>query len=433
MQKTRRTLATPFGIPAHLLPWAVWGLAALFYFYEMILQVSPGVMVPELMRAFQVNAAALGNLAAFYFYAYAGMQIPVGVLIDRYGPRRLLTAAISVCALGCLIFGSAMALPYAEAGRFLIGLGSAFAAVGCMKLAASWFPVERFGLLTGMMVTVGMSGAVFGETPLALLVGKIDWRPSMILLGCIGIALSATIWIIIRDHRQHTSASIAHAATSQPSMGQGLRAVMRSKQTWLASIYGGLMFAPTSAFGALWGVPFLMQAYALSRPAAAGIISMLFIGWVVGSPVSGWFSDYIGKRRPPMFIGSVGALLSMIAIIYVPHLPLWLMNTLLFSFGFFSSGFLPAFSIVREINSSRTSATALGFINMLNMVGGAVLQPFIGLILDLFWTGSMADGARSYSVENFHIALAVLPIAMAISLLILPFVKETYCQPADIE
>ena len=412
--------------------WLVWGLTAAFYFYEYFLQVSPGVMVPDLMRSFKVDATHLGNLAAFYFYTYAPMQILVGLLLDRYGPRRLITFATGVCALGSLLFGTAHVLGIAEIGRSLIGLGSAFAAVGCLKIAANWFPMERFALLTGLMVMVGMTGAAFGEIPLAVLVDNIGWRASMMILTGVGAMLTIAIWQVVRDRPPEIKETERHElhTTTIREMLNGLLQIIRSKQSWLVATYGGLMFAPTSTFGSLWGVPFLMEAAHISRPRAAGLVTFVFIGWMVGSPVGGWVSDRIRLRRPPMIAGSLGALLSILGVIYIPDLSPNILAVLLFSFGFFSGGFLPAFSIVKEINPPRNSATALGFINFLNMIGGLVALPVVGYFLDMRWSGKIVDGVHMYSIANYHFALVCLPIMIALSLGILPFIKETYCKPS---
>lgn len=410
---------------AAILPWVMWGLAAAFYLYENCLQVSPGVMVPELMRTFAVDAAALGNLAAFYFYSYASMQIPVGVLLDRYGPRRLLLLATSVCVMGSALFGIALSLKTAGIGRLLIGFGSAFAVVSCMKLATNWFPAKRFALLTGLTVTIGLLGSILGETPLALMVTSIGWRQCMLILAGIGAVLFVLIWLIMRD-KPKDAANDYSTTSDNNRLFQGLGAVLKSKRNWITATYGGLMFAPTSIFGALWGVPFLMEAYHLERPVAAGIISMLFWGWVFGSPLLGLLSDYIGRRKPTLWIASIGGLITLTSIIYIPNLPSLTLSILLFAFGFCSSGFLPSFSIMREINSNAANATALGFMNMLNMVGGALGQPFVGLMLDQFWTGTMVDGVRMYSLHGYHIALALLPIMIGISLFIIPFTPETF-------
>ena len=416
--------------PAHtsLRAWLMWILAALFYFYENLVQVSPSVMTTELMRDFTIDATHLGYLGALYLTAYAGMQIPVGILVDRYGVRRLLSIASLVCGLGCILFASAKLFSMACIGRIMIGIGSAFAVVCCSKIAATWFPLGRFALLTGLMITVGFLGPVSSEKLLPILIANLDWRQSLLFLGGIGTGLAILVWLIIRDRSVAISVSQTNHATGFFS---GLKAVLRSKQTWLASIYGSLMYTPTLVFGGLWGIAFLKQADSLSDATAGSVMAMLFFGWIVGSPFGGWVSDRIGRRKVPMIVGAIGALITSIVIIYISNLPAWTLEILLFLFGFFSSGFLTAFSIVREINPPETSGTAIGFINTLNMVGGAAAQPFVGYLLDLHWHNQMENGVRIYSVENFHFALMAMPISIGIALILLPFIKETYCRVSD--
>jgi len=421
---TKRSSAT-------LNAWIIWSLAALFYAYDCFLQVSPSVMVPNLMHAFHVNAATLGNLSALYFYAYASLQIPAGVVLDTFGPRWLLTGAAAICATGALIFSMAGTLGIAQIGRLLIGMGAAFAVIGTFKLGATWFSLEKFAFITGLTVMTGMLGSVTAGAPLALLVEDVGWRHSMMLLAIIGFCISCLIWFIVRDHPdsidKYPKNTSKHRAR-QSSILTSLLFIFKQKQSWLTALYGGLMFGPTSAFAALWGVPFLMTKYGLSRPIAAGAVSMVFVGWVVGSPLWGFISDNIKRRKPTMYLSSLGGLVMMLTIIYLP-ISLTIIYVILFLFGLFSSGFLPAFSIIREINPPDTNATALGFMNMLNMVGGAALQPLIGWILDRYWAGGMIKHARLYSPHAFHLALATLPLVIFLSLCLIPFIKETYCKP----
>ncbi len=409
------------------LGWLYWILGALFYCYEYFLQVSPSVMVPDLMRSFHIGGAALGNLTAFYFYAYASMQVPAGILLDRLGPRRLLTIAVLFCAVGAVIFGNAHSFPVGCLGRFLIGLGSAFAAIGTLHIAATWLPLNRFALLTGVLLTMGMMGAIGAQAPLSIMVQHFGWRHAMLFFGVTGIGLSVLIYSVVRDREMPGLKS----KSQQLGIAQGLGLVIKNTQTWLTSMYGALMFLPTIAFGSLWGVPFLMQFYGISRTHAASLVSLLFIGWAIGAPLWGWFSDRIGRRKTPLYIGSIGTLISLSAVLYVPFEYDVISLPLLFLFGFFSSAFLPAFSIVREINPIQTNATALGFLNMLNMSGAAIAPPFIGWLLDSNWQGAMHNGARIYDIHNFHLALMALPICVGISLFILPFIKETYCRRVE--
>lgn len=402
----------------------MWSIAAIFYCYEFLLQVSSSVMVPNLMQDFKIDGLALGNLISVYFYAYALMQIPAGILLDKLGPRRLLSLATLICAIGTLIFATAHQLDVAIFGRICIGLGSAFAAIGCMHIAAMWMPINRFALLTGITLTLGSLGAVLGQAPMSLLINTFGWRDTLILFGIIGIFLAAAILLIIKDR----SLGQFDFESRIKQLFAGIYGVLKSSQSWLIAIYAGLMYAPTTVLGALWGVSFLISAYDIKRSQAALVISFLFIGWAFGAPLWGWLSDRMGRRKPPMVIGGVGALASLCLLIYSPHHSLVIETILLTCFGLFSSSFLPGFSVIRENNPKHANATSLGFMNMLNMLGGAIAQPIIGHFLDLHWHGKMENGARIYSLTNYHFALIALPICIIIALVILFFVKETFCQ-----
>lgn len=408
------------------IPWLMWGLGTLFYFYENFLQTSVSVIVNDLMRELKINASQMGSLSAFTLYPYAIMQIPVGILIDRYGPRRLLTIATITCALGAILFGAANTFALAAAGRALIGFGSAFAAVSCMQIAASWFSLTRFALLTGAMLTIGMLGSFVAQGPLATLIPILGWRHTIMGVGVFGVVLALIIYMIMQD--RHIFENLKSHKIIGPGFFSGLLHIMKNKQLWIISIYGGLMFLPVPGFAGLWGVTFLMQHYSLDRMSAAFIVSMIFIGFSVGAPLLGWLSDRLERRKFPMYLGTIGSLLAIYSILYASHLPLSMITLLFFIFGFCISGFLPVFSVARETNPPETNATALGFVNTLNTLGGAATQLIIGILLDLRWNGVMENGARFYSTADYHFALSILPIAIAISLIFLFFVKETHCK-----
>lgn len=411
-----------------LKPWIVWGLGCIFYFYESLLQVSPSVMSHELMRDFLVTSQTLGVLAGIYFYSYALMQLPAGLLLDYFGPKRLLVIATLICGLSTIAFGSTDNFWLACIARMMIGLGSAFAAVGTMKLAANWFPAERFALLTGIMVTIGMLGAIGGEAPLALLIDNYNWRIALIIMGVIGIVLAVLLFVIARDvpkgdpyHSKYVKQG------NDEGLFSGLKKLLRHKQMWLTATYGGLMFMWTPVFCGLWGVPFLMAKLNIDKTIAANYISLVFVGWAVSSPLWGVFSNRIGRRKPPMYIGTIGALFCSLMILYAPVSHSFI-ETLLFLFGVFSAGFLPAFAVAREICNNRQVATGLSFMNMMNMIGIALAQPLIGFMLDQFWSGQLVDNVRIYSLQAYQQSLLIMPIGIFIALIILPKMQETYCQ-----
>jgi MFS family permease len=373
-----------------------WLSCAVFFFYAWVLRVAPSVMVEELMRDFAVGAGVLGHLSAAYFYGYAGMQIPVGLMIDRFGPRRLTTIAAGICALGCVLFAFAATLTTATAGRFLIGASAAFSLVSAMAVAGQWFKPNRFALLSGVAMAFGMMGGVFGQAPLRLAIEASDWRFANLLLAGGGAALAIACWLTVRDRWRGTG-GIGHAFT-------GLASVVTHRQTLLIAIAGLGTSAPLLGFAALWGVPFLETTYGLSRASAAATTSVLFIGWAVGGPLIGWISDRFGRRRPPLMVSLVLQTAGFVALVYVPDLPGIAITALCFLIGFFGGGQITCFALVRDNHPAKLSGTAIGFLNGAVTGAGALFQPLVGLLLDLAWSGAMAHGARVYDASAFRTA-----------------------------
>ena len=404
------------------LPWIIWLLGAFFYFYENLLQVSPSVMVQDLMRALTIDAGGLGLLAGAFFCGYAPIQIPAGVMADHFNVRLLLGSAIAFCVVGCLLFVSSHGIYQAALGRLLIGIGSGFAAICSMKLATLLFPAKKFPFLVGLMVTCGMTGSIMGGGPLAVVVDSIGWRNALYALATLGIILGIfVVWLV--QEKKHTTAETKRPQKNHHVL-HGLIQVLSCRDSWAIAGYGGLMFAPTSIFGGLWGVPFVMQAYQLDKPAAASIVSLLFLGWVIGGPLTGLIAGQFEKKRPTLFFGSLGALTCMASILYIPHQPLFVLSLTVFCFGLFSSCFLPSFSIMKEIHDTAYSGAALGFMNTANMVGGLIGLPLVGFLLNRMCDGTMLDGVKDYTTSNYAMSLSLLPLMMLVSIGLLYFVDE---------
>ena len=397
-------------------------------FYKYAIEVSPSVMTSTLMSTFHIDGVALGNLAACYFYAYLLLQIPAGVLLDRIGPRKITTIAIIVCAAGSLIFAKADTLWVAGVGRFLTGAGAAFAAVNCLKLTANWFASRQFAFMAGLMMTVAMLGAVGGQAPLARFIRAMDWRYAMEFIGIAGLVLAVLFWLIVRDVSPEKKEE-KHIAPQRFSLKFSLKQILKNRQAWWLSVYSGFAFAPIMIFGGLWGVSFISEAFQLSSDLSAQIGSLIFVGFAVGAPFFGWFSDWIGKRVIVMFWGTFAALFAISAAIYLPGLSVGSLSILLFIFGFSISSFLLCFTMIREINAPILAATAVGFMNAFDALFGAFSDPLTGKFLDLCWTGTIVDGARVFSASAYQMAFLTLPIYLIISLITLVRVKETYCKP----
>jgi len=403
--------------PPRLLPLLGWLVGALFFFYAWILRVSPSVMVEDLMRDFAVGGAVLGNLSALYFYGYAGMQIPVGLLLDRFGPRRLMTAAAGLVAVTCLLFASSQGLVGASATRFLIGVGCAFSLVGAMAVAGQWFPRERFALLGGLAMMFGMAGGVFGQAPLRMAVDASGWRTTMVSVGLMGFVLMAAAWFLVRDRRRG-SGGVGAAL-------HGLRRVAGNRETWLNAIAGLGATGPLLAFAGLWGVPYLQAVYGVDRVTAGAVTSVTFIGWGVGAPLIGWLSDRLGNRRKPFIAGLTLSASSLFTVLYVPGIPLWAVGVLCFGIGFGGSAQIVGFALVREHNPPQYSGTAIGMVNALVTGAGALFQPMVGILLDANWDGVLLDGARVYAIDAYKEAFSVLVVGCMVGIFCAIAVRES--------
>lgn len=416
-----RAAALPGEDAPRLLPLFGWLTAAMFFLYAWVMRVAPSVMVEELMRDFAVGAAVLGNLSAAYFYGYAGMQIPVGLLLDRFGPRRLIALSALACAGGCVLFATGGTLATVTAGRFLIGASAAFSLVGSMAVAGQWFPASRFAILSGIAMALGMAGGVCGQAPLRLVVEATDWRTANLLLAAGGLALAGAAGATVRD-KWRGKGGVGNALA-------GLGKVIRLPQTWLIALAGLGTSAPLLGFAGLWGVPFLETAYALPRTLAASLTSAIFIGWGIGAPLFGWFSDRIGRRKAPLVAGLALETLALAAVIYLPGLSVVQLATLCFLVGLLGSAQIVCFALARENHRLELSGTAIGLVNGMVTGAGALFQPLVGFLLDLAWTGEVLQGAPAYDLSAYRFALSSLIVCGVAGLLFLAAVRETYCRP----
>lgn len=410
--------------------WLICGLAAIFYCYEYLLRIAPSAMVPELMSTFGVSAAAIGLLSTYYFLAYTPMQFPVGVLMDKYGPRRVLTLAILSCAIGMALMGLSASFEIALAGRFLIGFGSAFAFVGVLKLATLWLPADRFAFIAGLTTTLGMIGAMFGQNILKSMVILSGWESTIIYFGLIGFVLVPVIWFIVRDtpnKKSQKEQAIHETKLSYRELYQDIIKLFKNRQIWINGLIGGLIILPTTIFAELWGAPFLKLNYGFTEQSAILATSMIFLGWAVGSPLMGFLSDHIKRRRAPLIWGALVGMLIFSVILYSSNLPDYIVFGLLFLFGFISSVEVIVFAVARESSPESVAGTAVAMTNFLVVCAGP-FQWVVGKLLDSLWDGAVVAGQPLYTIDNYHIALLLCPVSMGLAFILGFALKETHCQ-----
>ena len=409
--------------------WLVWAVGGASFAYAFLQRVSPSVMVEDLMRDFAVSGAILGNLSAIYFYVYAGLQIPVGVALDNWGPRRMLTAAAVVAATGSVLLASADTLSIAYLGRLLVGVGCGVGFVGSLKIATHWFPPNRFAFVAGMSMLAGMAGGVIGQAPMAALVEAVGWRNALLVAGALAVALAAASWFIVRDRPP----GVGGDAETVPrrNVFADLKQVVARPQNWIVAFFGAAMSAPMLAYGGLWGVPHLMQTYGLDRPAAAGSASVLMLGWAAGAPLSGWISDRLGRRRLPMAVAAAISLVCWLVLLYVPGIPLSVAWVLLFAIGASSAGMVISYAVARESSPVKVSGAVTGFVNTATVGSGALMQPLVGWLLDISWDGTLVDGVRLYAAAAYDVALITMPACAAASFVSVWLIRETFCRPLE--
>lgn len=415
--------------------WLVWSIAALFYLTGFYQRVSPAVMTSELMRDFHLGAGSLGSLSAYYFYFYVAMQIPVGVLIDSWGARKLLFWGSLSAAAGTFLFGSTTDFALACAGRAIVGGATAAGWLVLLKLATHWFPARRFAMLSGLGLFFGNLGALVAQVPLRLLIEHFGWRG--VVLGSAGVLLGVwvLVWAVVRNDpsdaglESHAPAALrGRDERSLRALATGFRKVFGYRNTWFIFFAQGGIVGPILAFTGLWGTPFLKVRYALAPADAAAVCSVMIVCWAVASPIAGALSDRIGRRKP-IYLG--GAFLSAggwTAMFYA-HVPLPLFVAVAAVTSFASGAVVLGFAYAKESVPVQFLGTISGAINIGNMIGPMLLQPGIGQMLEKNWAGRMAGGVRIYDLSAFQAAFLLVVGWALLSCILISVTTETFCKP----
>ncbi|MGE5386369.1 MAG: MFS transporter [Betaproteobacteria bacterium] len=420
---------------ASRLRWTSFSLLIVAYMLGYFHRMAPAVLSGDLQTAFHTSGAALGVLAASYFYAYTLMQIPSGVLADIWGPRRSVTFGALLAALGALAFGLAESLWIAGAGRFLIGLGASMIFIAILKLVSNWFYEHQFATVTGLTILLGNLGGLTAATPLSWSLEFASWRSIMVVLAAASGALGLLVWLIVRDSPREMGLPSMRELEGRPAHAayagnwrSGLLEVLKNPATWpgffVSMGLGGFFFT----FAGLWAVPFLRDVQGFERGIAAHHGSLLLLGFAMGSMFLGFISDRLGRRRPPMFgyLAAFGACWAPVQLAL--PLPTWLSLALYFMIGFFATGYTITLTTTKETNPPALSGMATSVVNAGVFLGAAILQPLVGGIMDYGWDGRLVDGARLYSLSNYQCGFAAMSAFVLMAFLVATRVRETYCR-----
>lgn len=402
--------------------WIIWSCAALFYCYQFIIRVAPNVMSEELMNTFALDATGLGALTAYYYYAYASMQIPLGLTLDRFGPRFVLAGAGIICAAACFLFSSGDNLILARAARFMMGMGSACGFISCLKLGTVWFRPKQIALIIGLTMVLGTSGGAIGGYPLEILINLVGWQQTFYVIGILGFAVSIACIFIVQDEPK--GAKIKHETADH--LLSGIILAIKSPQVWKASVFGMLMYVPLTVIGDQWGVPFLSSIQNISEAKAASMVASMFFGIGFGGPIFAWISDFLNSRTKAMTLGAVVTLIIYSAIVFVSGINDIAMYLLLFLAGTFFNGQCLCFASCAESLPKSYSGVAVGFTNMIVMFSGIIFLPLVGYLLDSHAQIGPDGVCNGYESDDFRFAFLLLPLSLAIALGLTRVIKDTY-------
>jgi len=411
----------------------VWALGAALYLIAFYQRVAPAVITQELSRDFGLSAGSLGNLSAFYFYSYVAVQIPTGLLADRWGPRRLLAIGAALTAAGTLVFALAPGVAWANVGRLAIGAAAGVAFVSMLKLASHWMPARKYAFASGAALFVGVLGATLAGPPLRIAVDAFGWRAVMGASAAVTAAVAIAIWIVVRDDPSERGYASYHppaqAVAGAPSVMAQLREVLSYRNTWLLLVVPGAFSGIILTFAGLWGVPFLVTQYGFSTRAAAALTSAMLVVWSLAGMAYGPMSERIGRRKPVYVWGLAATLALWSIVVFVPGLPTAVLVAILLAVAVAAGAFIINFAFARESVPARLAGTVSGVANMGVMLGGMFMQPLVGLVLDWRWDGRIVDGVRIHDFAAYQWGFALMLAWGAISLVLLAFTRETYCKP----
>lgn len=391
-----------------------WVIVAAFYFFQYILRVSPGIMVVELRQVFRLTAEEFSSLGSIYLLSYSLLQIPLGFILDCIGVRRVIMMSIVICIIGTCTFAFANNIWMLQIGRFLIGLGSAPAFICALKLVCDHFPEKTRGFLMGLTLAIGTFGALLSGKFLVSILEHQGWQNALLYCAILGVFILFLVFVIIPSNMKRT-----HEISTFSQFTKGLSAIFKSKELIIYSIIAISVYTPLCVLADLWGTAFLMEKFSLPRAQGAQLSLYLYGGLTLGSLLLPWLSVKWGKLREVIQVCALGLMFSLLILLYANNLSLWQLSLLLTSIGLFCGAEMICFAGAAEHSPASHSGLALGVVNTLNMLGGALVQQLIGWYLDFQWKGEYSlDGARYYSTSDLVAAFSLLIVIIFVCCLL---------------
>lgn len=411
------------------LRWTAFALGAMAFVLAFFHRLAPGAIAGELQQAFATSSASLGLLAATYFYVYFAMQVPSGILADTLGPRKIFTAGALVAGAGSVLFGLAPDFGLAVFGRFLVGLGVSVAFIAVLKLNAAWFLDRQFATMTGLLMFTGNIGGLLSAAPLAWVVALTSWRYVFVAAGAISILLAVLTWLFLRDNPRELGLPSMQQLEGKPeyppakgNWREALKTVLANPRTWPGFLSHFGQIGTFLSWGGLWAIPYLHETQGMTRQLAAWHTSLMIVCFALAALAVGALSDRIGRRTPLMRVLGCVYVLCWLPLLWGEPIPLAVSLALFALMGTSIAGVTLVWACAKEVNPPAFSGTSTSVVNTGGFLGPALLQPAVGLVLDLSSRGA------AHSLGDWRRGVAVLFAFALFGWLCTFMIKETRCR-----
>jgi len=408
--------------------WLVFFIISVIYFFVYFHRVSTSVIAQDILKAFNVNATALGFMSSMYFYLYALEQPLVGYLTDKLGARRVIAYCTLAAAAGCFIFALAPGIGWASAGRALIGIGVGGVYVPAVKAFSQWFRRNEFATMIGLLMAVGNFGAIFATTPLAWAADNWGWRISFHVIGWISLVLAIGAYFLIKDFKasgakvedEHISGQNVTGSKEIP-----FYRALTSFQFWIIAVIFFGIYGIVMTFQGLWATPYLMAILEMDRITASNLTMLISIGFIAGAPLFGRLSDRIFKSKVQIIKCLLAILtLSWAGILFGMKLGMFAVVLILLLMGISIGGFISMlWGHIRETIPARILGSVSGLLNP---------APFLGVAVFQVLTGSFIDRTRqvggAYPPEAYRYSFILCFLISCACLIISFFLKEQKTQ-----
>jgi len=395
-------------------------LSALFTL-SMFYRVANAVIAPSLIHDLGLNAESLGILGGAFFYSFALFQIPMGPMLDRIGPRVIMTSFAMIGASGAFLFALGQSFTPAFVGRILIGVGMSSSLMGALKVFTLRFPPQRFATLMGIFISVGTLGSILAASPLAYLASAVGWRMTFILAGSANAFLACMVWWVLQEEKGTKESLASRPPPKETSIFQSMRLILKSFTFWQTGSLAFFRYGTFVSLQGLWLGPYLIDIEGYSPVQTGNVLIFLAIGSIVGSPIAGRLSDQVLRSRKGVALWGLALYticLLLLGGILKPESP-YIYVIIFFFIGFFNGFGIIIYGHAKELFPISISGTVMTWINFFTMSGAAIFMPVLGKVVESF-----PKTNHAYPAEAYHLAFLICFLGMAASVVFYAFSRK---------